>query len=77
MALPLLKLALKAKDLPEVAMLGRLLLGAAGVFVLLRVASSLRRLAALTPMDYVGLILFTAVGLWLLRAALASRATRP
>ena len=64
-----LKIAAKARRLPEVVILVRILVGLVGVFVLLPVASSLRDPGDLVASDYVGLVLFTGVGLWLLRAA--------
>ena len=64
------RIAAKARRLPEVVIVLRILVGLAGVFVLLPVASSLLDRADLVASDYVGLVLFTGVGLWLLRAAL-------
>ena len=73
MPLPFLKLAMKAKGLPEVAVIGRVLLGLAGASVLVPVASSLRDPSALSVTDYLGLIVFTAAGVWLLRIAVRGR----
>jgi hypothetical protein len=73
--LRLLKLLLRAKELPEAVIVGRILLGLAGVFVLMPVASSLRDLGALSATDYIGLAVFVAVGIWLLQAAI--RGPRP
>ena len=70
MAWTVFRLAAKARRLPEVVIVLRILVGLAGVFVLLPVASSLLDPAELGASDYVGLVLFTGVGLWLLRAAL-------
>ena len=64
------RIAAKARRLPEVAIVLRILLGLVGVFVLIPVASSLLDPANLVASDYVGLVLFTGVGLWLIRAAL-------
>lgn len=70
---PLLKLAMKAKNVPEVAIIGRVLLGIVGAFVLVPVASNLRRLGDLAASDYIGLVVFSAVGVWLLRVAIKGR----
>ena len=67
------KIVAKAKSVPEVAIVIRILLGLVGGFVLLPVATSLLDPAELTASDYVGLLVFTAAGLWLLRAALRGR----
>lgn len=79
MPLRLLKLLLKAKDLPEAVVFGRVLQGLAGLFVLMPVASSLRDLGALSVTDYIGLAVFVAVGIWLLQAAIRGprRAAEP
>ena len=69
----LFTLAKKAKNLPELALLGRIALGAAGAFVLLPVATNLLRFSELGLMDYVGLVVFSAVGIWLLAAAIKKR----
>ena len=69
----LFTLAKKAKNLPEVAILGRIALGIAGAFVLFPVATNLLRFSTLGPFDYVGLVVFSVVGIWLLAAALKKR----
>ncbi len=74
MPVPLLKLAMKAKSLPEVAIVARVLAAVAGLFVLVPVASGLRDPGALSATDWVGLVVFAAVGGWLLRAAIRGRA---
>lgn len=76
MPLRFLKLAMKAKDVPEVALVGRVMLGLAGVIVLWPVASGLRDPSSLSVTDWVGLIVFVAVGGWLLLAALRGRGDR-
>lgn len=73
MPVPILKLAMKAKDLPEVAIIIRVVLGLVGASVLFPVASSLRDPGALVASDYVGLLVFSAVGLWLLTVAIRGR----
>ena len=73
MAIPILKLAMKAKDLPEVVIIGRVVLGIVGVFVLIPVATNLRHPGDLSPTDYIGLVVFAAVGLWLLAVAIRGR----
>lgn len=73
MPLRLLKLAMKAKDVPEVTIIGRVLIGLVGAFVLWPVASGLRDPAALSLTDYVGLVVFSAVGGWLVLMALRGR----
>ena len=73
MSVPLLKLAMKAKGLREVAIVGRVLLGFAGVLVLVPVVSNLRDPSALSIADYIGLTVFSAVGLWLLHVAMKGR----
>lgn len=65
-----LKLVLKAKDLPEAVIVRRVLLGFAGAFVLAPVVSSLTEPSALSATDYPGLVVLTAVGVWLVYAAL-------
>lgn len=70
----ILKLAMKAKDLPEVAIVARVLLGLAGLFVLWPVVANLRQPGALSATDWIGLVVFAAVGLWLVRAAVRGRA---
>ncbi len=67
------KLAAKARGLPEVAVVVRLALGLAGGFLLFRAASNLRVPGDLTALDYGGLALFVAVGVWLLRVAFGKR----
>ena len=57
---------MKTKDLPEVRIVARVVVGAVGIFVLWPVASNLRELATLAFTDYVGLAVFSAVGVWLL-----------
>jgi type III secretory pathway component EscR len=66
MPLRLVKLALKAKDLPEARILGRVALGFTGLFVMAPVASALMRPAELAVTDWVGLLVFTTVGGWLI-----------
>ena len=73
MSWTVLKIAAKAKSVPEVAIVIRIVLGLVGGFVLLPVATSLLDPAEVTASDYMGLLVFTAVGLWLLRAALRGR----
>lgn len=74
MPLRFLKLAMKARELPEAVIIGRVLLGLVGAFVLWPVVSSLRDPAALSGTDYVGLVVFTAVGGWLVSVAVRGRA---
>ncbi|MDX1647013.1 MAG: hypothetical protein R3304_07705 [Longimicrobiales bacterium] len=69
MPLRFLKLAMKARDLPEARVVGRVVLALLGVFVLWPVVSSLRDPAGLAPTDYVGIVVFTAVGGWLVGMA--------
>ncbi len=69
------RMAAKARRLPEVAIVVRLALGIAGAFLLFRAASSLRAPSDLTALEYGGLALFVAVGVWLLRAAFSKRPT--
>ena len=69
MPLRFVKLAMKAKDLPEIRIVARVVVGAVGVFVLWPVVTNLRNLPALTVTDYVGLAVFTGVGVWLLSLA--------
>ncbi len=76
MSWAILKIAVKAKRVPEVAIVGRILLGAAGGFVLLPVISSLLDPTDLAGADYLGLVVFTAVGLWLLRTAVGRAAPK-
>ena len=66
----LLKLANKARGLPELEIVLRIALGLAGAFLLFRVVTNAMNPADLALTDYVGLVLFTVVGLWLIRAAL-------
>ena len=70
MPLRFVKLAMKAKEIPEVQVVARVLVGAVGVFVLWPVVTNLGDLAALALTDWVGLAVFTAVGAWLLRLAI-------
>ena len=77
MPLRFLKLALKARELPEAAILGRVLLGLAGAFVLVPVVSSLTDPAALSVTDWIGLVVLTAVGGWLLGTAVWGRGLPP
>ncbi len=70
MSWTLLKMANKARGLPEVAIVLRIALGVAGVIVLLPVVSSLRSPGEVAGTEYVGLALFLAVAVWLFRAAL-------
>lgn len=69
MPLRLLKLAMKAKELPEAVIIGRVLLGLVGAFVLWPVVSSLTDPGSLSLTDYVGLVVFAAVGGWLVYVA--------
>lgn len=69
MPLRFLKLALKAKEIPEVRILGRVALGLVGVFVLAPVVSSLRDPGALSVTDWLGLVVLSAVGGWLIAVA--------
>lgn len=69
MPLRLLKLLLKVKELPEAAIVGRVLLGLAGAFVLAPVVSRLREPSTLATTDWVGMVVLAAVGGWLLAAA--------
>ena len=64
-----LKLAAKARSIPEVAIVIRVLTAIVGGFVLLPVASSALHPADLVASDYLGLAIFTGVGLSLLRVA--------
>jgi hypothetical protein len=64
-----LKLAAKARSIPEVAIVIRVLIGIVGGFVLIPVVSSVLDPTELVVSDYLGLVVFTAVGLSLLRAA--------
>lgn len=66
----LLKFLNKARHLPEARILIRLALGLAGAFLLFRVIGNLLDPSDLVITDYVGLVVLTAVGLWLLAAAL-------
>lgn len=70
MPLRFLKLAAKAKDLPEVRIVARLLVGAVGVYVLWPVVTHLPDLPTLAPTEWLGLAVFTGVGAWLLRLAI-------
>lgn len=70
MSWTLLKMANKAKGLPEVAIVFRIALGVAGVIVLLPVLFSLLSPGEVAAAEYVGLALFLAVAVWLFRAAL-------
>ena len=73
MPIPLFKLARQAKNLPEVAIVLRVLVGIAGVFVLFPVVSNLRDPGSLSVTDYIGLVVFVGVGVWLLRFAIRGR----
>ena len=70
MSWTLLKMATRAKDVPEVALVVRIGLGLAGVIVLLPVFSGLRDPGDLAAFEYIGLALFVSVAVWLFRAAL-------
>lgn len=65
MPLRFLKLAMKAKELPEARILGRVVVGLVGAYVLWPVVSSLRNPMALALTDLLGLVVFTGVGGWL------------
>lgn len=69
MPLRFLKLAMKARELPEAVIIGRVLLGVVGAFVLWPVVSGLRNPGSLSATDYVGLVVFAAVGGWLVHVA--------
>ena len=69
MPLRFVKLALKAKDLPEARIIGRVVMGLAGAFVLWPVISRLREPAGMVVTDWVGLVVLSAVGGWLVYAA--------
>lgn len=73
MPLRFLKLAMKAKDLPEAVIIGRVILGLVGAFVLWPVVAGLSDPSSLSPTDYVGLVVFTAVGGWLVYVAVRGR----
>lgn len=73
MPLRFLKLVMKARELPEAVILGRVLLGLAGMFVLAPVVSSLRDPSALSVTDHVGLVVLTLVGGWLVYVAVRGR----
>ena len=66
----LLKLANKARKLPELDILLRGAVGLAGLLLLFRTVTNLVNPSDLGVIDYLGLILFTAVGAWLIRTAL-------
>ena len=70
MAWTVLKIAAKAKSVPEGALGGRVVVGLVGGFVLIPVVSGLLDPATLSVTDYFGLAVFSAVGLWLVRAAI-------
>lgn len=70
MPLRFLKLAMKARELPEARILGRVVVGLVGAYVLWPVASSLREPMALAPTDLLGLVVFTGVGGWLVVLAI-------
>lgn len=61
-----LKLAMKVKDLPEARILGRVILGLTGAFVLAPVISRLREPAEMAITDWVGLLVLSGVGGWLI-----------
>ena len=63
------KLVAKAKNVTEVAIVLRVLLGLTGVFVLLPVGSAILTPNNLVASDFIGLVVFTAVGVWLIRVA--------
>ena len=65
----ILKIVSKARSIPEVDVVIRVLLAIVGGFVLLPVASSALHPAELVASDYLGLAIFTGVGLSLLRVA--------
>jgi hypothetical protein len=67
--LAILKIVSKAKSIPEVAVVIRVLVAIVGGFVLIPVVSSVLDPTELVASDYLGLFVFTAVGLSLLRAA--------
>ena len=69
MPLRFVKAAMKAKDLPEVRIVARFVVGLVGVFVLWPVVTNIRNLSALTVTDYFGLAVFSGVGVWLLSLA--------
>ena len=66
----LLKLANKARKLPEFDILLRGAVGLAGLLILFRIVTNLVDPSDLGVVDYLGLILFAAVGSWLIRTAL-------
>jgi len=66
----LLKLANRARKLPELDILLRGAVGVTGLFLLFRMIMNLVNRSDLGVIDYAGLILFTAVGAWLIRTAL-------
>lgn len=73
MPLRFLKLVMKAKDLPEAMIVGRVIVGIAGVLVLAPVVSSLRNPEALSVTDYAGAAVLAAVGGWLVYVAVVGR----
>lgn len=73
MPLRLLKLAMKAKELPEAVIIGRVLVGLVGAFVLWPVVTSLSDPGSLSLTDYLGLVVFTSVGGWLVYVAVRGR----
>lgn len=73
MPLRFIKLVMKARDLPEAVIIGRILVGLAGVLVLAPVVSSLRNPGAMSTTDYAGSLVLAVVGGWLVYVAVVGR----
>lgn len=73
MPLRLLKLVRRAKEIPEVAIALRILTALVGLYVMIPAGRALLDPSAVSTTDWVGVVVFTGVGLYLLVAAARGR----